>query len=94
MKHEAMLHIQWKVQQQTQPTTGFVDLTTIDLIIVYTQLIKHSLLPNALGVLQNASSENVDHDANQIPDTLIGMITSQALRCAVIGQYRDVMDIS
>lgn len=51
-------------------------------------------MPKALGVLQDATSENVDHDANQIHDTLIGKNSSQALRSAVNGQYRNVMDIS
>jgi hypothetical protein len=49
----------------------------------------------ALGVLQNAASEDIDLDADQVYDTLIGKISTQALWSAVIGQYNDViMDIS
>ena len=50
---------------------------------------------SALGVLQNAASEDIDLDADQVYDTLIGKISPQALRSAVIGQYNDViMDFS
>jgi len=38
------------------------------------------------GVLQNAASEVNDVDADQLDDTLIGKISPQALRSAVIGQ--------
>jgi hypothetical protein len=49
----------------------------------------------ALWVLQNAASEDNDLDADQVYDTMIGKISPQALRSAVIGQYNDViMEIS
>jgi len=49
----------------------------------------------ALGVLQNAASEDIDLNADQVYHTLIGKTIPQALRSAVIGQYNDVnMDVS
>ena len=49
----------------------------------------------ALGVLQNAATEDIDLDADQVYDTSIGKISTQALWSAVIGQYNDViMDVS
>jgi len=49
----------------------------------------------ALGVLQNAASEDIDVDAGQVYDTFIGKIAPQALWSCVIGQYNNViMDIS
>jgi hypothetical protein len=47
-----------------------------------------------LGVLQNAASEDIDLDTDEVYDTLIGKCSPQALRSAVIGQYNDVMDVS
>jgi hypothetical protein len=83
------------VQQQTQRTTGLVNPTTIDPLIDNTQRMKQSPMLYALGVLQNAASEDVNLDADQVYDSLIGKITPQTLRSAVIGQYNDViMDVS
>jgi len=49
----------------------------------------------ALGVLQIAASEDIDLDADQVYNTLIGKMSPQALRSAVIGHYHDViMDVS
>jgi len=45
----------------------------------------------ALGVLENAASEDIDLDAVQVYDSLIGMISPQGLRSAVIGQYDNIM---
>jgi len=45
----------------------------------------------ALGVLQNAASEDIDHNADQVYDTLIGNISPQVLWPAMIGQYADVI---
>jgi hypothetical protein len=82
-------------QQQTQRTTRLVNLTTIDRFIENTQQMKQSPMLCGLGVLQNAASEDIDLDADQVYDTLIGKISTQALWSAVIGQYNDViMDIS
>jgi hypothetical protein len=67
----------------------------IDWLIENTQRMKQSPLLYALGVLQNAASEDIDLDADQVYDTLIGKISPQALRSAVIGQYNDVItDVS
>jgi len=44
----------------------------------------------ALGVLQNAASEDIDLNADEVYDSLIGKSSPQALRSAVIGQYNDV----
>jgi len=95
MEHQAWSCV-WQIgQQQTQRTTRLVNLTTIDLLIDHTQRMKQSLMLYALGVLQNAASEDIDLDADQVYDTLIGKISPQALRSAVIGQYNDViMDVS
>jgi hypothetical protein len=47
-----------------------------------------------LGVLQNAASEDIDLDVDQVYNTLIGKISPQALWAAVIGQYNDlIMDV-
>ena len=78
-----------------QPRTQLVNLAINDRLIENTQRMKQSPLLYALGVLQNAASENIDLNADQIGDTLIGKICPQALRSAVIGQYNDViMDVS
>jgi hypothetical protein len=63
----------------------------IDWLIENTQRMKQSPLLYALGVLQNAASEDIDLDADQVYDTIIGNISPQALRSAVIGQYNDVI---
>jgi len=56
---------------------------------------KQSPMLSALGVLQNAASEDSVLDADQVYDTFLGKISPQALRSAVIGQYNDViMDVS
>jgi len=48
-----------------------------------------------LGVHQNAASEDIDFNADQVYNTLLGRISIQALWSAVIGQYNDViMDVS
>jgi len=46
-----------------------------------------------LGVIQTATSYDIDLDAAQVFDTLIGTISHQVIRSAVTGQYQDVMDI-
>jgi hypothetical protein len=49
----------------------------------------------AQGVQQNAASEDIDLNAVQVYDSLIGKNSPQALWSAVIGQYNDViMDVS
>ena len=95
MEHQALWRVRRIGQQQTQRTTRLVNLTTIDRLIENTQRMKQSPMLYALGVLQNAASEDIDLDADQVYDTLIGKISPQALRSAVIGQYNDViMDVS
>jgi hypothetical protein len=95
MEHQAWPRVRRIGQQQTQRTTRLVNLTTIDRFIENTQRMKQSPMLYALGVLQNATSEDIDLDADQVYDTLIGIISPQALRSAVIGQYNDViMDVS
>jgi hypothetical protein len=50
---------------------------------------------NALRVFPNDACEDIDHDTDQLYDTLIGTIYPQALQSAVIGQYNNViMDVS
>jgi hypothetical protein len=95
MEHQAWSRVRRIGQQQTQHTTRLVNLTTIDRLIDNTQRMKQSPMLYALGVLQNAAREDIDLDADQVYDTLIGEISPQALRSAVIGQYNDViMDVS
>ena len=49
----------------------------------------------SLRVLHNARSEDINVDADQLYDTLIGKISPQAVQSAVIGQYSNViMDVS
>ena len=94
MERDAWLHMQWIGQQQTEPATSVVILTTINLVIQNTLLMKQSPMPTALGVLQNADCENIHLDANPVHGSLIGKNSPQALRSSVFGQYNDVMDIS
>jgi len=86
----------WRIgQQRTQHTTRLVNLTMNDRLIENTQRMKQSPMLYALGVLQNAASEDIDLEADHVHDTLIGKISPQALRSAVIGQYNDViMEVS
>jgi hypothetical protein len=93
MEHQAWLRVRRISQQQTQRTTRLVNLATIDPLIENTQRLKQSPMLYAMGVLQNAASEDLDLDADQVNDTLIGKISPQALRSAVIGQYNDVLDV-
>jgi len=95
MEHQAWSRV-WRIgQQQMQHTTRLINLTTIDQLIGNTQWMKPSPMLYALGVLQNAASEDIDLDAVQVYHTLSGKISPQALRSAVIGQYNDViMDLS
>jgi hypothetical protein len=82
-------------QHQTDRQTRLLNLTMIDRLNENTQRMKQSLMLYALGVLQNAASEDIDLDADQLYATLIGKISPQALRSAVIGQCHDViMDVS
>ena len=91
MEHQAWSHV-WQIgQQQTQHTTRLVNLTTIDRLIENTHQMTQSRMLSALGVLQNAASEDIDLDADQVCNTLIGMISPQALCPAVNGQYNDVI---
>ena len=95
MEHQAWSCVRQIGQQQTQCTRRLVNLTTIDRLIENTQRKKQSPMLYALGVLQDAASEDIDLDADQVYDTLIGKISPQALRSAVIGQYNDVItDVS
>ena len=95
MEHQALSRVRRMSQQQTQRTTRLVNLSTIDRLIENTQRMKQSPMLYALGVLQNAASEDIDLDADQVYDTSIGKISPQALRSAVIGQNNDViMDVS
>jgi hypothetical protein len=55
---------------------------------------KQSPMLYALGVLQNAASEDIDFDVDQVYDTLSGKSSPQALWSVVIGQYDNViMDV-
>jgi hypothetical protein len=74
MEHQTWSHARRIGQQQTQCTTGLVNLTTIARLIDNTLLMKQSPMLYALGVLQNAASEDIDLDADQVNDTLIGTI--------------------
>jgi len=95
MDHQAWSRVRRIGQQQKQRTTRLVNLTTIDRVIENTQRMKQSPMLYALGVLQNTASEDIVLDADQVYDTLIGKMSPQALRTAVIGQYNDViMDVS
>jgi len=95
MEDQTWSHVRRIGQQQTQCTTRLVNLTTIARLIDNTLRMKQSPMLYALGVLQNAASEDIDLDADQVYDTLIGKISPQALRSAVIGQYNNViMDVS
>jgi hypothetical protein len=94
-EHQAWSCVRQIGQQQTQRTTQLENLTTIDWLIDNTQQTKQSPMLYALGVFQNAASEDIDLDADQVYDTLIGKISPQALQSAVIGQYNEViMDVS
>jgi len=44
----------------------------------------------SLGALQNAASEDIDLNADQVDDTILGQISPKALLCAVCGQYNAV----
>ena len=71
-----------------------VTLTTIGQSIEHTLRMKQSPMLYVLEVFQYAASEDIDLEADQVYDTLIGMISPQALWSAVIGQYNNViMDI-
>jgi len=95
MEHPAWSRVQRIGQQQTQHTTRLVNLTMINWLIENTQQMQQTPMLYALGVLQNAASEDIDPDADQVYDTLIGKISPQALRSAVSGQSKDViMDVS
>ena len=94
MEHQAWSHVRQMGEQQTQRTAQLVNLATINRLIENTQRMKQSPLLYALGVLQNAAHEDIDLDAGQVYDMFIGMISPQALRCAVIGHDNDViMDV-
>jgi len=95
LEHWAWSHVRRIGQQQTQRTARLVNLTTINLLIENTQRMNQSPMLYALGVLQNEASEVINLNADHVYDTLIGKISQQALRSAVIGQYNDViMDVS
>jgi len=64
-------------------------------MIQNTQRISQSPMLYALGVLPNSACQDINLDADQVYDTLIGMISPHGLQSAVIGQYNNVkMDIS
>jgi len=86
MNHEAWLHVWGIGQQKTQCTTWSVDLTTIDWLIEKILRMKQSPMLYVLEVIQNAASEDIDLDADQVNIAFIWMISPQALRSAVIGQ--------
>jgi len=94
MEHQAWPHVRRIGQQQMQRTIRLVNLATSDRLIENTQQMKQSPMLNVLGVLQNAASEDIDLDGDQLYDSLIGMISPLALQSAVIGQYNNVMDVS
>jgi len=57
-------------------------------------MMKQSPMPYAQGDFQNAASEDIDLDADQVYDSSIEKISPQAHRSAVIGQYHHViMDV-
>jgi len=94
IEHQAWSRIRQINQQQTQRTTRLVNLTRIDQLIENTQLNPSPML-YSLRVLHNARSEDINVDADQLYDTLIGKISPQAVQSAVIGQYSNViMDVS
>jgi hypothetical protein len=94
MEHQAWSPVRQIGQQQMQCTTRLVMLAMIDRLIESTKQMKQSPMLYTLVVLQNAASEDIDYDADQVYDTLIGKIFPQALRSTVIGHYKDVMDVS
>jgi len=91
MEHYACSRVCRIDQELTQRTTGLVNLTTIDRLIENTQGMKPSTMLYVLGVLQDAASEDIDLDADQVYNTSIGKISPQALPSALIGQYNNVM---
>jgi len=95
LEQQVWSHVRRIGRQQTQRTTPLVDLNTIDRLMENTQWMKQSPMIYALGVHQNAASWDIDLDADQVYDNLIGIISPQALWSAVIGQYNYViMDVS
>jgi hypothetical protein len=95
MEYRVCSHVRWIGQQQTQRTTRLVNLTTINWLTENPQWMMQLRMLYTLGVPQNAASEDIDLDADQVYDTLIGKISPQALRSAVIDQYNNVtMDVS
>jgi hypothetical protein len=52
---------------------------------------KQSPMLYAVVVLQNAASDDIDLNADQVYDTLIRKSSPQTLQSAVIGQYHDVI---
>ena len=94
MEHQPWSRVGRIDQQQMQRTTRFLNLTRIDRLIENTQLSPSRML-YSLRVLHNAPSEDINVNADQLYDTLIGKISPQAVRSAVIGQYNNVtMDVS
>jgi len=72
IEHQAWSRV-WRIgQQQTQRKTRLVNLTTIDRLIENTERMMQSPMLYALGVLQDAASEDIDLDADQVYDTMIG----------------------
>jgi len=94
MEHQAWSCVRRNNQQQTRCTTRLVNLAMIDWLIENTQRMKQSPILYVLGVLQNIASEDIDLNADQVYDTLIGKISPQALRSAVICHYNNVTDVS
>jgi hypothetical protein len=91
LEHQAWSHVQRIGQRQTQHTARLANIAIIDWLIDNTQCMKQSPMLYGLGVLQNSASENIDLNADQIGDTLIGKISPQPVQSAVIGQYNDVI---
>jgi hypothetical protein len=76
MEHQVWSRVRRIGQQQRRRTTQLVNLATIDLLIENTLRMKQSPMLHRLGVLQNTAREDIDLDADQVYDSLIGMIST------------------
>jgi len=86
MEHQAWLCV-WQIgQQEMQRPTRLQNLATIHPVHENTLRIIQLAMLNAQGVFQNAASENIDLDADQVYGSLIWKVSPQVLLSAVIGQ--------